>query len=146
MGGRHLALLAGPRLRIVAYHLVPTPAGDALALTLSRQERPSFRVVCLQANRKASERQVLDRYVTGVLSWCAAHPAAVVVLAGGIDVSPEVGARLAERFANVCTSSGSSSALRVSPAGAQVQRAGFVDQGPVAEAGGRAALADVAVP
>jgi len=144
--GRYLAVLVGPRLTVVSYHLVPTSAGDAVALTLCRPQGPPFRVVCLEAGRAAGGRPTRERHLAGVLAWCSAHPAPLIVLAGRIDVGAELRTQLATRFAEVCTSPGITSELRVAPPNAEFARAEFLDQGFVSEVGGRAALADVRVP
>ena len=144
--GRYLAVFVGPRLTVVSYHLVPTSAGDALALTLCRRQRPPFRLVCFEANRAVSDRQARERHLAGVLAWCSAHPAPLIVLAGRIDVGAELQTQLASQFANVCTSPGVTSELRAAPPNAEFARAGFRAQGFVSEVGGRPALADVHLP
>jgi len=144
--GGHLAVLVGPGLSIVSYHLIPTSAGDALALTLCRPGRAVFRVVCLQAAATVRDLDVRHRYLAGVLTWCTAHPAAVQILAGGIDVGPQFRSQLAQRFAAVCTEPGAGSELRVGPPETPVVGAGFVGQDGDSGVAGRLAVADVAVP
>lgn len=144
--GRYLVVLAGPRLDAVAYHLIPTPAGDAIALTLRRPGRPAFHVVCLNAAADVGDAETRDRYVRGLLGWCDAHPAALTVLGGQVHVENEARRRLTERFTDACVSAGRSSEIRVAPPAAVISQAGTVDCAGSADADSALAIADVGLP
>jgi hypothetical protein len=144
--GRHLAVLAGPRLEVVAYHLVPTPAGDAVALTLRRPGRPVFHVVCAEASGRLGDSDARGRYLGGVLGWHDAHPSALTVLAGNIDVDTNTRQRLATRFSEVSVAGAPSSEIRIAPLGVSVSRSATVSYPGDGNAGSEIAIADVAAP
>jgi hypothetical protein len=139
--GRHLLVAAGPRLEVVAYHLIPTPVGDAVALTLRRPGRPAFHLVCLDAAAQAGDADTRQRYLAGVLGWCDAHSAALTVLAGKLDPGRDLRRHLTERFVEACVSPTRSSEIRVAPPAAVIAQAGTVSQ-----AGSVLAVADVGLP
>jgi hypothetical protein len=139
-------VLAGPRLEIVAYHLVPTAAGDAAALTLRRTGRPTFVVLCLDAAAKAGDSGTRSRYVRGMLGWCDAHPAPLVVLGGKIEVDTATRQLLADRFANTCVAETYASEIRYASATAVNVQAGSVDNMNLSSVPYAPVLTDVAAP
>jgi hypothetical protein len=129
--GGYLAILAGPRTDILAYHLVPAGADDALALTIRDTSGLVCRVVCLNAAADVGDTQARGRYVEGILTWCSVRPSALTVLAGPIDVDAETGASLADRFLEVASSPADATELRVAPRTINGLRAAQVDQASV---------------
>jgi hypothetical protein len=141
--GGYLAILAGPRTEILAYHLVPAGADDALALTLRHASGLICRVVCLNAAANVGDTQARGRYVEGILTWCSVRPAALTVLAGPIDVGAETAARLADRFLEVASSPADVTELRVAPKTIDGLRAARVDQASVSGTAGLPLAMDI---
>ncbi|HUU85735.1 MAG TPA: hypothetical protein VM243_19745 [Phycisphaerae bacterium] len=148
--GRYLVVLAGPRLEVAAYHLVPTPVGDAVALTLRRPGRQSFHVVCVGAAAETGPADPTERYLAAVLAWCDAHPAALTVLAGRVNTDADLGAdirqRLDERFVQVAASEAPAGEIRVGPPTTPVTQGGAITVDTAAGGTATLAVADVAVP
>jgi hypothetical protein len=144
--GQYLAVLAGPRLEIVAYHLAPTAAGDGAAVTLRRPGRPTFVVLCLDAAAEASDSGTRSRYVRGMLEWCDAHPAPLVVLGGKIEVDTATRRLLADRFTDTCVAGTYASEIRCASATAVSARAGSVDNVDLSSVPSAPVLTDVAAP
>lgn len=136
---RQLAILAGPKTTIVAYHLVPgrDPAtgdavtGDVVALTLRSAGSAAFLVVCLDIGGSQRDPDVRRQHLDGVLSWCRSRRIGTIVLAGPIDCGNRADQEIADRLGSLAEAALGQSQLRVAPANAVVAQ---VPVGPGATA------------
>ncbi|MCH7813499.1 MAG: hypothetical protein IID40_05705 [Planctomycetes bacterium] len=131
--GRQLAILAGPKTAIAAYHLVPgrdpvagdavtgdAVTGDAVALTLRCSGSGAFLVVCLDVGGSGRAPDVQRQYLDGVLSWCRDHRVGTIVLAGPTDFGTRANQEVADRLGTLAETISGQSQLRVAPATAVV--------------------------
>jgi hypothetical protein len=142
--GTYLAVLAGPSMELISYHLVPTGNGDALGLSLRHLSGRTCRLVSLDAGAGRGDATTRARYIDGVLTWCSVNAESLIVLAGPLEVGNDTTARLSERFSGIGESAGGPHELHVHLDGAEIAQAGRLNHVTAPGIGGSPLLVDLA--
>ncbi len=141
--GRMLALFVSPISQVTSYHLIPSSAGDALALTVQQGEGPLVRFACLRSPLETAKQVP---YMDGLLTWCSRDVEAMTVLAGPLRAADRLQSRLGERFIAIRADAKALPEFHVAPASIQVVQAGRVSQSQVKDSAGQPFLVDLKLP